>query len=225
MYTDFALIDTGVSESDAKNLIKYVIDKDLTNSITVPFYFIKLLKPYITDGLDCACLIDYPLGISDQFTRTVAVSQAIKAGFNTLDISMCQNLASNRKYDKIREDIKNIKEVVAETKINIRYILEYRKFDHQCLKKICEIFEQFNIQYVFPSSGYFIDNIADNILASVFLSKGSQNIKIISTGNAWTNQHYETLINSGLFGFRAFSVPVLENFNTYNLSRRRKYGV
>lgn len=225
MYIDFALIDTDITESDARDRIKYVIDRDLTNSISVPFYFSKLLKPYINNGLDCACLIDYPLGISDPTTRLSAVAQAIKAGFNTLDITMPQNLASNRKYDKIREDIQSIVELKADSKVNIRYILEYRKFDHHCLKKICEIFEQFNIEYIFPSSGYFIDNIADNILASIFLLKNSKNIKIICTGNAWRDQHYETIINSGLFGFRTSSVHTLENFSIYNLLRHKKYGV
>jgi len=225
MYIDFALIDAGITETEAKDLIKYVVNKDLTNSITVPFYFIKLLKPYITNGLDCACLIDYPLGISDIPTRASAVYQAIKAGFNTLDISMPQNLASNRKYDKIRDDIESIVNIKGDSKINIRYILEYRKFDHHCLKKVCEIFENFGIKYVFPSSGYFIDNIADNILASIFLLKNSKDINIICTGNAWRDQHYETIINSGLFGFRTFSVNTLENFGIYNLLRHKKYGV
>jgi hypothetical protein len=39
--------------------------------------------------------------------------------------------------------------------------LEYRVFDHHCLKKICEILDTFGIKKVFPSTGYFIDNLAD----------------------------------------------------------------
>lgn len=226
MYIDFAIIDTDTTEEDARNIIKSIIDRNIVNSITVPYYFVKLIKAFISNdsnnGLDFSCLIDYPLGISDQKTRYTAVENAVKAGFNTLDISMPQNLAANRKYDKIRDDIRGILDLTHDKNINIRYILEYRKFDHHCLKKICEIFETLNIKYVFPSSGYFLDELADNILASIFLYKNSKDLKIISTGNIWQNKHFETLIKSGLFGLRTTSFHTLENFLKFNLSRQKE---
>lgn len=225
MYTDYSIIDTDISESDARNNIKHVIDSGLVNSITAPFYFIKLLKPHVHTGLDLSCLIDYPLGVSDNKTRPMAITQAIKAGFNTVDIAMPQNLVSNRKYDKIRDDIQSAKDIKGDSKTNIRYILEYRKFDHHCLKKICEILEDFDIHYILPSSGYFIDNIADNILASIFLYKNSKDLKVICTGNCWKDAHFDSVINSGLFGFRTSSIQALENFASYNLLKQRKPGV
>jgi len=138
---------------------------------------------------------------------------------------MPQNLAANRKYDKLRDDIKMIKDACSTNKTTIRYILEYRKFDHHCLKKICEIFETMNIEYVFPSSGYFLDNISDNILASIFLYKNSKDLKIISTGNIWLDKHFESLINSGLFGFRTSYIATLQNFVKFNFERQKNSGV
>lgn len=221
MYTDFIIIDTDTKDDEVRDTIKHIIDNSLVNSITVPYYFLKLIKPFIQNGLDFSCLIDFPLGVSDPKTRLFAASQAVKSGFNTLDIAMPQNWAANRKYDKIRDDIKGICDLKAENNFTIRYILEYRKFDHHCLKKICEILENFGIQYVFPSSGYFIDNMADNILASIFLYKNSKDLKIISTGNAWQDHHFDTLGKSGLFGFRTSSTHILDNFVKFNLSRKQ----
>jgi len=221
MYIDFAIIDTDLNESKARELLKYITDNNYVNSVTVPYYFIKLIKPYINNGCDFSCFIDYPLGISDSKTRCLAVDQAIKTGFNTIDVSMPQNLAANRKYDKIRDDIKAITDISVPNHINVRYILEYRKFDHFCLKKACEIFENLGIKYVFPSSGYFIDNLADNILASVFLYNNSKDLKIICTGNLWQNKHFETITKSGLFGFRTTSIHTLQNFLNFNLSQQK----
>lgn len=222
MYIDFAIIDTDTAENSAKDTIKYLIDNSLVNSITVPYYFSKLVKPYLATGLDFSCFIDFPLGISDSKTRITAADQAIKSGFNTIDISMPQNLAANRKYDKIRDDIKSISDLKINDNISIRYMLEYRKFDHYCLKKICEIFDNLGIRYIFPSTGYFIDNLADNILASIFLYNNSKDLKIICTGNMWQDKHFETIIKSGLFGFRTSSVYVVENFLKFNLSRHKQ---
>jgi len=225
MYIDFSLLDTEINETEAKELIKKIIDQNMVNSITIPYYFVKLIKPFINNGLDFSCLIDYPLGISDSKTRICAVQEAVSAQFNCLDISMPQNLAANRKYDKIRDDIKNIKDCCADSKVTIRYILEYRKFDHFCLKKICEIFENMDIKYVFPSSGYFLDNVSDNIIASVFLYKNSKDLKIISSGNVWLDKHFENLINSGVFGFRTSSFNTLQNFIQFNFQKHKNSGV
>ena len=223
MYIDFAIIDTDINDTQAKDIIKYVIDNNCVNSITIPYYFGKLIKPYINNnGCDFSCFIDYPLGISDSKTRVFSVDQAIKSGFNTIDVCVPQNLAANRKYDKIREDINSIVEIAKNKNVNIRYILEYRKFDHFCLKKICEIFENLGVKYVFPSTSYFLDNLADNILASIFLYNNSKDLKIICTGNVWTDKHFDTMTKSGLFGFRTTSTHTLNNFIKFNLTKQKK---
>lgn len=222
MYIDFAIIDTDINEQEAKTLIAEAIELKV-NSITLPYYLIKSFKTLgIKDKLTVSCLIDYPLGISDLKTRSYAVEQVSKAGVNCIDISMPQNLAANRKYEKIRDDINSISELARYNGMEIRYILEYRVFDHNCLKKICEIFEQFQIKYVFPSTGYFLDNLADNILASIFLHQNSKDLNVLCTGNIWMNKHFDTISKSGLFGFRTTSIYSLRNFTEFNSGHKEK---
>lgn len=215
MHIDFALIDTDLADNDAKKIIEEIIQYPIS-SITVPHYLVKSIKNLIPNSISLSCLIDYPLGISDLKTRSSAIEQAIKAGANSVDIAMPQNLAANRKYDKIREDIKLAKEYCDANNVEIKYILEYRIFDHHCLKKICEIFESYQIKYVYPSTGFFLDNLADNILACIFLYQNSKDLNIISTGNLWTDKHFETILKSGLFGFRTTSIHSLKNFISFN---------
>ena len=220
MYIDFAVTDIEINDSDAKILINEVQQYGV-NSITIPYYLIKTVKNLIPlDKIVISCFIDYPLGISDTKTRRCAIEQAFKSGANAVDISMPQNLAANRKYDKIRDDIKGVIDFCSETGLHPRYILEYRIFDHHCLKKICEIFESFNIKYVYPSSGYFLDNLADNILASIFLHENSKDLNVISTGNIWTDKHFHTINKSGLFGFRTQSIHSLRNFVKFNSAHK-----
>lgn len=224
MYIDFFINKTDINDAESRDTLAKVLSLNSVNSITVPFYFLKNAKAAIDTTIDpkkidLSCLIDYPLGISDIKTRQFAVSQAIRGGATCIDICMPQNLAANRKYDKIREDIKNISDISLDKDIKYRYILEYRLFDHNCLKKICEIFENFNIQYVFPSSGYFIDNLADNLIASVFLYQNSKNINILCTGDAWTDKHFANINKSGLFGIRLSSYHGLKNYLAFNYTQ------
>lgn len=219
MYIDFIINDTSISDTEAKQLILQAVKYPI-NSITVPYYLIRSIKNMVSSTIDISCLIDYPLGVSDSKTRRFAVEQAHKNGINSIDITIPQSLAANRKYDKIREDIKTVNEFCAPNNLQLKYILEYRIFDHHCLKKVCEIFDDFNIQYVYPSTNYFIDNLADNILASIFLHQNSKNLNVICTGNIWTEKHFETIKKSGLFGFRTTSIHSLMNFMQSNSSAK-----
>ena len=197
MYIDFAVTNTDINETEAKALINEIQAYPI-NSITLPYYLIKSVKNLIPiEKISVSCLVDYPLGISDFKTRRCAIEQAFKAG-----------------------DVKGTIDLCTEAGITPRYILEYRIFDHHCLKKICEIFESFNIKYVYPSTGYFLDNLADNILASIFLHENSKDLNVICTGNIWTDKHFETMIKSGLFGFRTTSVHSLRNFIKFNATHK-----
>jgi deoxyribose-phosphate aldolase len=130
-----------------------------------------------------------------------------------ISIVMPSNYLVNRKYDKIREDIKQNIDIAkaANPNINIRYILEYRRFDHSILAKICDILIHNNIYEIYPSTGLFIDDINDNIIASVFLTKKT-GIKCILTGKVWTERQAKSIIDSGSYGISLNSIHGINFF-------------
>lgn len=223
MHIDFAIIDTDKNETEIKNLIDIVLSEPIkVSSITCSYFYLKTIKPFANKtGTTLSCLIDFPSGISDLQSRRVAVEQACKAGASCVDIVMPQNLVSNRKYDKIREDIRTISEYCNAEGIKIRYIMEYRSFDHHCLKKLCEILDSFNIREVFPSTGYFLDNLADNLIASTFLHENSKDINIYCTGNSWSESHFNIIQKTGLYGIRVFSPFALKNLVKILLEKQK----
>ena len=219
MYIDYKITDADSNEVEVKEIVKEISTFKLVNSITAPYYLIKTIKSNLdTKDISLSCAIDYPLGFSDPKTRLTAIDSAIKLGVNMIDIVMPQNLASNRKYDKIREDVKQTLEICSPNQVEPRYILEYRVFDHHCLKKICEILDSFGIKKVFPSTGYFIDNLADNLIASDFLHQNSKDLQIICSANIWNPKQFELLNKANIFGIRISYLEILRNFLTYNLS-------
>lgn len=215
MYIDYSIISYDTKDSTIKQNLKELLDISIIQSVTAPYHFVKSLSSYLPSNIKLSCFIDYPLGISNIGARVEACKEAIRSGADSLDISMPQVLVANRKYDKIREDLKLIQEISKD--VEIRYILEYRHFDHNCLKKICEILDSFEIKFALPSSGFFLDNISDNILASIFLYKNSKDINIILSGNAWKDEDFEMIKKSGLFGFRSNSIFAIKNYYSYTL--------
>lgn len=222
MYVDFAIIDTDTKEKEAKDKISEVITHGI-NSVTIPQHFLKLVKSICLDNnVSLSSFVDFPLGISSQNTRIESIKNIIKQGANCIDVTIPQILATNRKYDKIRSEMSLIKEVCDPIGVKIRYILEYRTFDHRCLKKVCEILDDNDIKDVFPSTGFFIDNLADNILASVFLHQNSKEVNVIATGNAWTEHHYNIIARSGIYGIRTFSTHIVKDFEKYSCNYVKK---
>lgn len=223
MHIDFAIIDTDKNEAEIKSLVGEVLSEPLkVNSITCSYYYLKIIKSLIgKSDIALSCLIDFPSGMSDLQSRKTSVEQAYKAGATSIDVVMPQNLVSNRKYDKIREDIKTLSEYCNENNLKARYIMEYRVFDHHCLKKLCEILDSFNIREVFPSTGYFLDNLADNLIASVFLHENSKDINIYCTGNSWSESHFDIIQKTGLYGIRVFSPFALKSLIKILLEKQK----
>ena len=130
---------------------------------------------------------------------------------NTISISAPAHCTINRKYDKIRKEISSIKSNFPI--LNIRYILDYRKYNHSILSKLSSILKDNNINIIYPSSGFFIDNIYDNILASKYLEEKSK-INCILNGNLWTKEHIDLIIKSkplGLSVQHIHSLHLLKN--------------
>jgi hypothetical protein len=63
------------------------------------------------------------------------------------------------------------------------------------------------------STGYFLDDINDNIIAASMILKKNPNINIILTGNIWTKEHVDNIIKCGMSGIRINTINGLKLFN------------
>lgn len=220
MQLEYVNTSCDLTDIELADLVKNEINKITEiDTVIVPQYFIKLTRGLLVDTKKVSCLIDYPLGFSDIKSRSSLSLAAIKNGANMIDIVLPASYLTNRKYDKIREDIKYQKEHLDPSKI--RYILEYRLFDHNCLKKMCEILIDAGITSVVPGSGYRIDNLADFIIASQFLKSHFENLKIILSANFWNNQHFEMISGQKFSSIRAGSIDIIKDIIVFNYNNKK----
>lgn len=211
MQLEYIVTSIDLSDVEFTKIISDKINKlSAIHTIIVPHFFLKTAVTHASQK-NISCLIDYPLGISDLKTRQTAATSAIKSGATYLDITLPSLYLSNRKYDKIRDDIKMYCDLIDKT--NIRYILEYRIFNQHSLKKICEILLNFGIDHVSTSSGYKLDNLADYIIASQFLQTHFPELKIILSANYWNERHFETILRQNFAFARSESTEILKDFS------------
>lgn len=220
MYLEYINASPDLTDNGLSLLIKDHINKisDIS-TIIIPQYFVKLCRGLLDSHKKVSVLIDYPLGMSDIKSRSLAAASAIKNGADYVDIMLPASYLTNRKYDKIREDIKSQKENINPSRI--RYILEYRTFDHNYLKKMCEILVGAEINTIIPSSGYRIDNLADFIIASEFLKSHFGQLNIILSSNFWNTNQFEMITNQKFYAARSSSVDILKDFINFNINHKK----
>jgi deoxyribose-phosphate aldolase len=214
---EYSYFDIASNENEVKeNLIE--ANKYKLSGISIFPYYIKIAKNILNPDLLISCPIDYPYGILDSKSRLCVAESVIKAGAKAIDAVVPSHYLSNRKYDKFREDIKNLKTLCDLNNIILRYILEYRIYSYELLYRICQILLEYGVDTVIPSSGHGLDDISDNILASALIHKKNPSLKIICNGNIWSPKHIELIEKANLPQIRVNSINALhlldKKFNT-----------
>lgn len=209
MKIEYAYYDTSSNENEFKEAItasiKYPIDV-----ISVFPTYLKVAKTLIPDNVLLSTPIDYPLGIMESKIRLEATSEAIKNGVKIVELVCPINIICNRKYEKFRDEIKNIIELCSQTETKVRYILEHRQYSYELMYKVAQILLNAGIDTIYPSSGYLLDNIYDNILAAGLVHQKVDKIKIICNGNIWNSSHIDLVKKTNPYGVRVNSIHSLE---------------
>jgi deoxyribose-phosphate aldolase len=210
MIIEYSFYDVASNDAETKGVLSEAATFKLDAISVLPFN-LKLAKNILgsSSNIALSCPIDYPLGIMDTKSRNESLSFAIKNGAKIIDMVCPVYLLCNRKYDKFKEDIKISQNICLENGVILRYILEYRVYSYELLYKVAQILLEHQIATIYPSTGYFIDNISDNILACALINKKIPQINIVSNANFWNDSHVELVSKANLFGLRVNSINAL----------------
>lgn len=189
--------------------LKEYLNKALSFSpdcITVLPEYIRASKKIIDGKCSLASVIDYPFGISCLESRIASTKNAIKSGANIVCVVAPNHPLCNKKYDKLRKDINQHKDLCDRNDVKLRYILDYRTYNQYMVNKIAQIFLAHKIDAIYPSNNYSLDNIYDNMIASMSILKKVP-IDIIINGNAWTDKHAACIVEN----------PKIHTYHTNNI--------
>lgn len=209
MHIEYSYYDISSNEAETKdNILKAT--KYPVSAISVLPPSIRAVKGLLPETIKLSSAIDYPLGIMDIKSRTDSIGLAIRNGAKIIELVSPVHLLCNRKYDKFRDDIKINQDLCLEHSVELRYIVEYRLYSYELLYKVSQILLDMGISTIYPSTGFMLDDISDNILASALINKKIPNIHIICNGNFWNNQHAELIKRAKLYGLKVNSLNALD---------------
>jgi deoxyribose-phosphate aldolase len=210
MYIEYYINSIDEKDIEIKKNIDDIVNNTKVNNVIATLHPAKLIKKNFSK-LNVGAFIDYPINNNDLLQRKQLISDAISLNIDYIAITIPTYHLVNRKYEKIKDDIKNNLDLCGNKEL--RYILEYRKFDHQLLAKACEILLSCGVNTIYPASGFFLDSLEDNIIACSYLHQKTS-INTIINGNSWNSKHTKQIIKSGMYGFSSnniFSIRLLDN--------------
>lgn len=209
MIYEYSCYDFTMKDMELVDALK-IVAKFPISAISVLPSQVKIAKSILSTNIKLSTPVDFPFGVLDLKSRLSIIENVVKNKTDIIEVVCPTYYLANRKYDKFREDIKNVTEFLAISGVEIRYILEYRQFTYELLYKVASILQEFNISTIYPSTGYFLDDISDNILASALINKKVPNINIICNGNVWNEKHVILIKNSQIYGLRLNSINGLK---------------
>lgn len=211
-HIEYCCYDYAINETETTFNIETAIKHGIKNIFILPYSINYIRSELFAADSDIrfGCPVDFPYGLSDLKTRNYAVENLARSNkISFIDLMMPTKAVTNRKYDKLREDIRTNLDICQQYSVHLRYILEYRIYNHDVLSKICQILKTLNIDTVLPSSGMMLDDINDNIIACKFLQTKTD-IKTICTGNIYRKQNLDIAYKANIYGIRINNLNMFE---------------
>jgi deoxyribose-phosphate aldolase len=178
------------------------IERNL-NGICLPIYVLRDLKSYIPVGMTVSCPIDFPFGTSDTTIRINMISQAIKAGADSVDIVLNDYKIYNN-HNSFIKDVETQVVFCKENKVCPRIMLNCPLFDQKDCIFLTKLIRGMGVEFACPSVGNYYDSTTDNLILCKLLQK-EIDINMIFNGNITSEKELDIVKKSKVWGMRLYS--------------------
>lgn len=165
-----------------------------TASVCVPPCYIKRIHDKYGKDFNICTVIGFPLGYSVTAAKVVEAKEAIKDGANEVDMVININDAKNGDFDKIEEEIKEIKKACGDKILKV--IIETCYLTDEEKIKLCGCVTRAKADYIKTSTGFGIGGATfDDV--KLFKEHVGPDVKIKAAGGIRTKEDMETFLSLG----------------------------
>ncbi|MBP5661062.1 MAG: deoxyribose-phosphate aldolase [Lachnospiraceae bacterium] len=165
-----------------------------TASVCVPPCYIKRIHDKYGKDFNICTVIGFPLGYSVTAAKVVEAKEAIKDGANEVDMVININDAKNGDFDKIEEEIKEIKKACGDKILKV--IIETCYLTDEEKIKLCGCVTRAKAEYIKTSTGFGTGGATfDDV--KLFKEHVGPDVKIKAAGGIRTKEDMETFLSLG----------------------------
>lgn len=170
-YVDHTLLKQDATWEDIKLICDDGIKYNVA-SVCIPASYVKMAKEYVGDKLKICTVVGFPNGYSTTNAKAFEAKDAVKNGADEIDMVINIGMLKDKKYDKILEEINQIKEACG-GKI-LKVIVETCLLTEAEKIKMCEIVSNSDAEFIKTSTGFSIAGATmdDIILFKKYMKQG-----------------------------------------------------
>lgn len=196
-YIDHTNLKPYASANDIEVLVADAIQHQFA-AVCIPPYYIDLGKKMLKDSDVKLCsVIGFPFGYDHVATKMEAISRAVNAGADELDVVINIPAVKNADWDVVRSEIDNY---VTATKLKagktLKLILETAYLSKQELEHLCNLCVEFGVDFAKTSTGHANHGATVEHVAMMKAVLGDK-VKIKASGGIKDRKFAQALIDAG----------------------------
>lgn len=165
-----------------------------TASVCVPPSYVKRIHDTYKDRLNICTVVGFPLGYSVTEAKKAEICQALADGCSEIDMVVNISDVKNGRYDKVEEEIRQLKEVcgdhILKVIVETCYLTEEEKI------AMCRAVTNGGADYIKTSTGFGTDGARKEDV-ELFQKHIGPNVKIKASGGISTLQDLEMFLELG----------------------------
>jgi deoxyribose-phosphate aldolase len=209
MYIEYCNYNKTIEDYNKElSLVFKAIEKNV-NGICIPIHMYHEIKNFVPEGVVCSVPIDYPSGYSSTKTKNHSVLNAVKGGVQSIDYVMNNYLFQSKPND-LEKEIKSVLNICRDYNSTLRIFIDNRL--SKDLIGTSKYLSNLGIEFCYPTIGYHHDSFVDTLINCKLIEK-HVNINTIFNGYFWTEEQYNILKRSNIFGIRVYNTKFWCNYN------------
>jgi deoxyribose-phosphate aldolase len=156
-------------------------------------------------------VIDFPNGSSSTNTRIIAMSQAVKRGVRTVDVTMNHTYIKDADWGKTQKDVQTILQAAKEQGVEVRFVLDTYLFRTSPILELCKKMASVGAETIVTSTNMYTDEWQESILLAYEIQKKTPLKAICATRNFIVDDDFKLLLKkSPVHGIRLCSINALK---------------
>ena len=209
MKVEFQCTDETLSHLEISTVLNTIEKYSFVSKIACLPPYVSFVKKKI-ENKKISSIIDFPLGILETDQKLDIIKSSIDAGATSIEIVMPSFLINNKQNYKLKNDIEKCYGLCIDRGVNLHYMLEYRSYNYSCLYRLIKKLIKFDLNEIYISTGYKLDDIYDHLIAIGIILKEISDLNIICNANIYNENHLDLLKKNNIEQFRVKSIHALD---------------
>ncbi|MEM1323077.1 MAG: deoxyribose-phosphate aldolase [Bacteroidota bacterium] len=195
-YIEHTLLSADCTSADIERICKEAREFGFS-AVCIPPYYVKHAANFLADSPTRVCtVIGFPLGYSTIAAKVEEIKRALNDEADELDVVVNVTAVKNGDWSYVKSEIDSVTRAVHLKGKVIKLIFETALLTDEEIKRLCQICEEVDLDYVKTSTGYHNPGATTQ---SVDLLKKNlpDKIRIKASGGIRTRAAAEDLIQAG----------------------------